>query len=59
MKTYRVWAKMTQWNYLDVRAEDPDQAYNIALETDGGEFVEGSPRDGDWEIDYDSIKEIE
>ena len=58
MKTYRVWAKTTSWAYLDVEAEDEEEAYRIADSTDGGEFI-GSDVDGDWEVQVDGIKEVQ
>ena len=48
---------MTSYAYLEVEAEDENEAYNIARETDGGEFI---PTDeGDWEILEDEIEEVE
>ena len=59
MKTYRVWAKMTTWAYLDVEAENEREAWNIANETDGGEFI-CDESNGDWEIDPEcEIKEVD
>lgn len=59
MKTYRVWAKMTTWAYLDVEAENEREAWNIANETDGGEFICNESK-GDWEIDPEcEIKEVD
>ena len=57
MKTYRVWAKMISYAYLDVDAEDEDEAWEVADRTDGGEFTPTS--DGDWELlDTDYITEV-
>ncbi len=59
MSKYRVWAKMTTYSYLDVEAESPDEAFNIAKETDGGEFI-SSEEGGDWEVDPDNnIQEVD
>lgn len=57
MAKYKVKAVMTSYAYLEVEAEDENEAYNIARETDGGEFI---PTDeGDWEILEDEIEEVE
>ena len=45
---YIVWAKMTSYAYLYVDAESEEEAFEIAEETDGGEFEPSE--DGDWEI---------
>lgn len=51
MALYRVWAKMTSYCYLDVDAASADDAYAIACDTDGGDFIEDdNPNSGDWEI---------
>ena len=54
---YRVWAKMTNYAYLDVEAEDENEALAIAENTDGGEFI--SSDEGNWEIIYDDVEEVE
>ena len=46
---YRVWAKITDYAYLDVEAESAEEAEKIARETDGGEFTSDG-KYGDWEI---------
>lgn len=57
-KTYRVWAKTTSWAYLDVKAANEIEAYNIASETDGGIFINDDSK-GDWEVDPDNnIQEV-
>ncbi len=48
MKTFRIWAKITSYAYLDVEAETEADAIKIAEEADGGEF--NTCEDGDWEI---------
>lgn len=48
MKSFKVWAKYTSYCYLDVEAEDADEAMEIAEETDGGEYT--PTPEGDWEI---------
>lgn len=51
LNKYRVWAKMSTDAYLDVEAEDEDEARNIAEEADGGDFIpDDDPYSGDWEI---------
>ena len=57
MKTYRVWAKVTSYVYLDVEAESPEKAREIAEEADGGEFSRPKIDDGDWEI-MSGIEEV-
>lgn len=49
MKTYRVWAKMTTYCYIDIEEENADFAMAKAEGIDGGEFT---PDDslGDWDI---------
>lgn len=54
MKKYRVWAKSIGYCYLDVEAENEEEAFAKAYETDGGEYTEDS---GDWE--YGEIMEVE
>lgn len=56
MALYRVWAKMTNYCYLDVEADSIDEAEEIADETDGGDFI--NSEDGDWEILYDQTEEL-
>ena len=36
---YRVWAKSTEYFYLDVEADSEEEAMDIAADTDGGEFL--------------------
>ena len=53
MAKFRIWAKSIDYVYLDVEAEDEDQAREIAEEADGGAFHE----DGcDWEFSEDVIE---
>lgn len=61
MKTYRVWAKMTTYCYVDIEAEDESEANEIAWETDGGDFIEddSSPYGGgSWDILEDETTEV-
>jgi hypothetical protein len=46
---YRVFYKSTDYVYLDVEAGSPEEAKEIAKNTDGGEFKEDGV--GDWEYD--------
>jgi hypothetical protein len=54
MKTYRVTAQYVTYVYVDIEAENDDQAWEIARDMDGGNFNESGY--GDWDID--SIEEI-
>ena len=49
MKTYRVWAKMTTYCYIDIEEENASYAMAEAEKIDGGEFI---PDDslGEWDI---------
>ena len=56
MAQFRVWAKAIDYCYLDVEANDEDEAFAIAAETDGGEFIT-EDCSGDWQlIDAEEIK---
>ena len=48
MKTYRVEAQYITYVYVDIEAEDADQAWEIASDMDGGDFKESGF--GDWGI---------
>jgi len=48
MKKYRVYAKMTEWLYLDVEAESKEKAIYLAKVEDGSDFA--STQNCDWEI---------
>ena len=53
MAKFRVWAKSIDYVYLDVEAENEDQAMKIANEADGGDFHQ----DGcDWQFSKDVLK---
>ena len=56
MKKYRVWAECTTDLYIDVYANDEDEAYEIAEAADGSEFTECP--DGEWKTLRNSISEI-
>lgn len=58
MKTYRVWAKCWHYCYLDVEAESPEEAAEIAADTDGGEFIPGGSLDCGWEVEPNDIEEV-
>lgn len=38
-KIFRVYAKVVTYSYLDVEADDKDEAEEIAENTDGGDFI--------------------
>lgn len=48
MKTYRVEAQYITYVYVDIEAENDDQAWAIARNMDGGDFKESGY--GDWDI---------
>jgi hypothetical protein len=48
MKKFRVYAKMTEWLYLDVEAETKEKAIYLAEVEDGSVFA--STQNGEWEI---------
>lgn len=54
MAKFRVWAQSITDVYLDVEAEDEEQAKEIAEEADGGDFIP-TPY-GDWIIG--SVEEV-
>ena len=57
MKTYRVWAKVIGYAYLDVEADSAEEAIAIAEDTDAGYFTD-TP-DGEFEImDEDYVEEV-
>lgn len=50
MAKYRVWAECIDYVYIDVEAENRDQAYEFARDyVDGGEYHNSCH--GDWEMD--------
>ena len=51
MALYRVWAQSISDVYLDVEAESPEEAIQIADATDGGDFIDSSY--GDWILNRD------
>lgn len=48
MAKYRVLAECVSYLHLDVEADSPEEAYEIALDTDGGDFVDEN--DGEFNI---------
>lgn len=51
-KKYRVWTTMKTRCYLDVEAYNEDEAWEIAENTDGGDFIEASdPNQPGWELE--------
>ena len=58
MNRYQVPATTCTYLYLEVLAESEEEAFAIAEETDGGQFIEedgyGS---GDWEVGTPVLKE--
>ena len=54
---YRVWAKCISDVYLDVEADSPEEAWEIANEADGGEFIDSGK--GDWIMNpVDEVEEL-
>ncbi len=56
MKTYRVWARITNYAYLDVKADSASIAERIAEESDRGCFT--NCEDGEWDIISDKTEEV-
>ena len=48
MKTYKVWAQQTTFLYAYVEAENEEQAWDLAQEKDGADFIDKG--DGGWDI---------
>ena len=57
-KKFRVCATMTSYLYIDVEAKDEDEAYDIASDTDGGEFIEEDGWNGGCDVNGDTIEEL-
>ncbi len=59
-KKFKVCATYMSRCYLEIEAKDADEAYDIAMDTDGGDFIEStnSYYSGDWDIDPNEIEEI-
>ena len=56
MNTYLVKAKMTTYLLIEVMAENEQEAWEIAEDTDGGDFTE-IPYTGGWDITDVSLLE--
>ena len=57
-KKYSVMAVMETYCYLDVEATSKVEAYDIARDTDGGQFIsDDSWGSGDWRISMDNVME--
>jgi len=57
-KKFKVMAVMETHCYLDVEAINKEEAYEIASDTDGGEFIaDNSWGSGDWRISMDNVWE--
>ena len=55
-ETYRVFAKITTFCYIDVEADSQLEALQVGYKTDGGDFTtEEGQDDGIWDI-YDAKK---
>ena len=54
---FRVWVKTTDYLYLDVEANNADEAVVIAEESDGGDFTQVDEK-GDWHI-LDDVVELD
>lgn len=48
---YRIFYKTVDYFYLDVEADSLEEAKGIAEDTDGGEFIEVSIGDWNWEYE--------
>lgn len=51
MPKFRVRVTMETFLHADIEAADADEAYEIADNMDGGDFVEDSPPAGGWVIE--------
>jgi hypothetical protein len=51
MKKFRVVASYTMYCTVDIEAEDRDEAWDIAINLDGGSFDHDANSYGDWNID--------
>jgi len=58
-KIFRVWATYRSDCYLDVEAKDENEAYDIAKNSDGEDFINDDYGINDWEIKEDDIEELE
>ena len=59
MAKYRVWAKVDSVVYLDVEANSREEAWRIADNTDGGDFIDDGNYPGGWKMcNVDSVEEL-
>lgn len=56
-KKYLVSAKVVSFCTLEVEAENEEEAYQIAKEADGGDFVTDETS-GYFEVEHDTIQEV-
>ena len=49
-KTFRIHAKFESHCYIDIKAKTQEDAYEIASEMDGGDFISNEERSGNWGI---------
>lgn len=56
-KTFRVHANSMIYYYIDVEAKNKDEAYDIAVNADGGDFTE-TIENNDWEVQEHDIEEL-
>jgi hypothetical protein len=47
-KTFRVYAKVITYCYIDIDAKTKEEAEDIAMDTDGGDFVNQDESGGDF-----------
>ena len=47
-KTFRVYAKVITYCYIDIDANSKEEAEDIAMDTDGGDFVNRDESGGDF-----------
>jgi hypothetical protein len=55
MQTYRIYASMIDYVYLDVEANSLEEARDIAYDADGSEYKRQGM--GDWHLDSIELKE--
>jgi len=58
MKNFRVYATMTELLFIDIKANNLEEAIAIAEETDGGDFISGECQNGTWEINPELTEEL-
>jgi len=49
MKTYKVWVKHVSYLYAYVEAESHEQAWDLAGDMDGSDFIDSGH--GDWDLE--------